>query len=147
MVKPEPLTVLYAEDEPGDRIPYADYLRAKGIQVIEATTPEGTMKCLELHPDRVRIDLVVLDLVMPAGDIDGGRKVLAFMQKHGIMVPVLLATAWGFNGPAKRAKDAYPDVVATRIMTKPFAPVDLHKAVTDVVKEWSKRKKGAKSSA
>jgi len=123
------LTVLLAEDDPGDRIPIVDYLISKGLLVVQATTPDQTIRYLEAGKDC--IDVVVLDLVMPEGYVQGGEDVLANMDSHGILIPVILATAWGYNGPAERLSQIYSPLIQGRILTKTFLPSELHKEILD----------------
>ena len=57
------IRVLFAEDDPGDRIPCADFLRAKGFDVTEVTKPEQAIDCL--RDTEIQYDIIILDLVMP----------------------------------------------------------------------------------
>ncbi|KKM23059.1 hypothetical protein LCGC14_1619010 [marine sediment metagenome] len=138
------LVILLAEDDPGDRIPVAAYLRSKGHKVVEAVNPAQTIRCLEAASDR--IDAIVLDLIMPEDDPKGGEKVLEYMNHNDIMVPVILATAWGYNGPAEEARQIHPKAVK-KVMTKTFLPAELHDEVVNAVKgtgNGSKSKAAAK---
>ncbi len=127
------IRVLYAEDDPGDRAPCVAFLRFKGLDVTEVMHPEQAKNCLrDAEP---QFNIVVLDLVMPEDDPKGGEKVLAFMKKERIMVPVILATAWGYNGPAKQAREAHVPLVR-EILTKTFLPSELLRSIQRVVKQW-----------
>lgn len=120
-------TVLFAEDNPEDRIPAAEYLRRFGWRVDEVFDPTKAKESLR----EATFDVVVLDLVMPENNPKGGEEVLLFMKQRGIKTPVILATAWGYNGPAQRARNIYPEVVR-RILTKTFPPSDLLAAINEV---------------
>jgi len=105
MAASEPV-LLFAEDNPEDRIPVARFLRAKGYRVVE----------------------VIMDLVMPEDNPRGGEEILQFMHDNGIETPVILATAWGYDGPAQRAKSAYSQVVRC-VLTKTFDSSELVAAI------------------
>lgn len=117
-------TVLFAEDAPEDRVPAAKYLSRKGYDVVEVFDPKQAIESLK----EARFDVVILDLVMPEDNPQGGEEVLRFMKKHRIKTPVILATAWGNNGPALKARAIFPEIVCS-ILTKTFEPSDLLKTV------------------
>jgi len=118
------LTVLFAEDNPDNRIPVACDLRNEGFDVVEVFNPKQAMMALA----EMDFDLVILDLVMPESNPHGGEQVLKFMKGEKIRTPVILATAWGYNGPALRATDVYPAVVKS-ILTKSFSSEELLEAI------------------
>ena len=132
------IKVLYAEDRPADRLPVADFLRAKGCEVTEVSNPDQAIDCLK--DGQEAYDVVVLDIVMPEGNAEGGEKVLDNMEQNDIISPVILATAWGYNGPAKRARDAHPSIVR-EIITKTFLPSQLYETIVHVLKQSNKGKK------
>ena len=125
-------TILVVEDNPADRIVRADYLRASGYEVIGVRGPAEAKQCLMDRRDS--IDAVVLDLVMPQDNPRGGEDVLRFMDEEGLRVPVILATAWGYSAPARRAKEAYPELVRA-VLTKPF---DLQRLISELGDAMSK---------
>jgi CheY-like chemotaxis protein len=114
--------ILYAEDHAGDRAPVTAFLQAKGLDVVEVTDPSQAMEALSEGD----FDLVVLDLIMPEGDPEGGERVLQYMVDHGKeTIPVILATAYGYNGPAARAKTKFSGIVKD-VITKTFDPPELY---------------------
>lgn len=123
------MKILFAEDNPRDRLPVTDYLRDKDCEVVEVCDPKQAQAAL----DESTFDVVVLDLMMPEGNIEGGKEVLKHMKQHGITTPVILATAWGYNGPAQDASRANPNVVK-RILTKAFTPQELWAALKEATK-------------
>ncbi len=131
-------TVLFADDERMDRVAQVDYLRAKGLEVIEVVDPEQAMECLLEHPDHICLDLVVLDLVMPRDNENGGMQVLEYMREHEKNIPVILATAWGFDGPALRVQEASGGAVR-EVLTKPFLPKELHAAILKLLEDSSEK--------
>jgi CheY-like chemotaxis protein len=83
-----PLTVLVVDDEPADRKLLSDLLAAEGGQVLTA----GNGREAVGHLQRVRPDLVVLDLVMP--EMDGFGVIEAIRDRPDCRdVPILIVTA------------------------------------------------------
>ena len=106
------------------------YLRSKGWNVTEVFDPEQAIELLKENED-TPFDAVILDVVMPEDNSEGGEEVLAFIKKQDAgkrRTPVILATAWGYNGPAERAKAAYPEAVKATL-TKTFALKELTDAL------------------
>jgi CheY-like chemotaxis protein len=123
--------ILFAEDNPEARIPVAKYLRSRDWDVTEVFDPEQAIQILEENKE-TPFDAVILDLVMPENNPKGGEQVLAFIKKQdggNRQTPVILATAWGYNGPAQQAKAIYPEAVKA-ILTKTFALQELLDALT-----------------
>lgn len=123
--------ILFAEDNPEDRIPVAKYLRSKNWDVTEVFDPKQAIEILKENKD-TPFDAVILDLVMPENNPKGGEEVLAVMKDLEVgrrPTPVILATAWGYNGPAQRARAKYPEAVKS-ILTKTFALKELTDALT-----------------
>jgi CheY-like chemotaxis protein len=114
------IRILYAEDHSGDRAPVAAFLRGKGLEVVEVFDPVQAIEVLATG----EFDAVVLDLIMPEGDPDGGLRVIRYMVDRNIQTPVVLATAYGYNGPANRVRSLHPDIVKD-IVTKTFDPPEL----------------------
>jgi CheY-like chemotaxis protein len=91
--------------------------------------PEQAIEILDENKD-TPFDAVILDLVMPENNPKGGEEVLQFLRnqddehKRKTPTPVIIATAWGYNGPAQRAKAVYPEAVKA-ILTKTFALKEL----------------------
>ena len=86
-------------------------LEADGHEVVLAETGEAALDLIAAHPGR--IDLVVLDVMLPGVD---GFKVAADMRAHGWLVPILMLTARG------RAEDVLHgfEAGADDYLPKPF---------------------------
>jgi CheY-like chemotaxis protein len=122
--------ILFAEDSPEGRIPVAKYLRSKRWEVTEVSDPAQAIEMLKENKD-TPFDVVVLDLVMPENNPKGGEEVLCFLRKQDAnkrQTPVILATAWGYDGPAQSAKAVYPEAVKC-ILTKTFSLKELSDAL------------------
>jgi CheY-like chemotaxis protein len=120
-----------AEDHPEERIPLARYLRAKGYDVVEVFEPDQAKESLSDALAGIPFDAVVLDLIMPEGNEMGGEEVLQFMRANGIDTPVIIATAYGYNGHARHAKTEFPTLVR-EILRKMFQPQDLVRIIETV---------------
>jgi CheY-like chemotaxis protein len=123
------LRILFAEDNPRDRAPVSEYLIEKGCDVVEVCDPDQAQVALK----EGTFDAIILDLIMPEDNPEGGKEVLKYMKRHGISTPVILATAWGYNGPAQDATRANPEVVKC-ILTKTFTPKELWAALSEVTR-------------
>lgn len=124
--------ILVAEDDPAIRIPMARFLRRQMHEVVEVYHPVHAQQALrESKEEGERLDLIVLDLIMPANNPNGGREVLEFMRDENIETPVILATAYGYNGPADRARRDFPTV--KDVLTKTFPLEELQSLIEQVV--------------
>ena len=111
-------TILLADDEARIRRLVLDFLKRDGHSVVEAA--DGTQAIDLLDRQRVRFDLVILDVMMPGAD---GFTVLRHIRRteEGRHMPVMMLTA--------RAEDV--DEVfgleqgADDYVTKPFSPLVL----------------------
>lgn len=84
-------TILIADDDPVQRRLLEAMTRRFGYQVECVQGGETALARIEA-PDQPRVDLLILDLVMP--DLDG-MAVLAVMRERGLDVPVIVQTANG----------------------------------------------------
>jgi two-component system, OmpR family, KDP operon response regulator KdpE len=105
--------ILIVDDEPNIISTVAPLLRARGYDVLSATTGRGALEAVERHGP----DLIVLDLGLP--DIDGVEVCLQVRQTSS--VPVLVLSARGAEGDKVRALDAGAD----DYVTKPFGADEL----------------------
>jgi CheY-like chemotaxis protein len=130
-----PKRILFAEDNPIDRIPVSMYLtRAHKCEVIEVFDPGQACAALEESESlKTPFDVIILDLEMPRKHMKGGEEVLQYMKTHKIYTPVVLATVWGKSTAAREATAVYPEVVK-RILNKSFSLDDLWKALLEAVK-------------
>jgi DNA-binding response OmpR family regulator len=108
--------ILFADDDPGMRALVAINFEAEGFAV---TTASDGIAALE-EVERVRPDLVVLDVMMPGLD---GLEVLQELRKRPAAadIPVVLLTAKATDADVWDGWKAGADYY----MTKPFKPEDL----------------------
>ena len=83
--------ILIVDDDPVQRRLVENMVSRFGYEAMTADGGDAALKLL-MSTDRVRIDAVVLDLVMP--DLDG-LGVLARMREAGLSTPVIVQTAHG----------------------------------------------------
>src|SRR4051794_26322252 len=84
-------TILVVDDDPVQRRLLEAMVRRFGYEPVLAETGEAALALLR-SPEGERVDVVILDLVMP--DLDG-LGVLARMRENGIETPVIVQTAHG----------------------------------------------------
>jgi adenylate cyclase len=108
--------ILFADDDPGMRALVVINLEAEGFEV---TTAEDGFSALE-KAERLRPDLIVLDVMMPGRD---GLDVLQELRKRPAVaaIPVVLLTAKATDADVWEGWKAGADYY----MTKPFKPEDL----------------------
>jgi DNA-binding response OmpR family regulator len=108
--------ILFADDDPGMRALVVINLEAEGFAV---TTAEDGCSALE-KVERIRPDLIVLDVMMPGRD---GLDVLQELKKRPEVagIPVVLLTAKATDADVWEGWKAGADYY----MTKPFKPEDL----------------------
>jgi CheY-like chemotaxis protein len=125
--------ILLAEDEPTTRIPIAKYLRHCGYEVVEVFDPDQAKQALrEAKENDKPFSVVVLDLLMPSTNPEGGREVLCYMGENQMGDwPVILATAYGYNGPASRLREEFSNV--RKVLTKTFPTARLREAIDAIV--------------
>jgi CheY-like chemotaxis protein len=91
-------TILLVDDEELIRDLVVQVLSESGYTVI--TAPDGKSGLKLYDEQQARIDLVILDLIMPEM---GGRKCLAELLKMDPQVRVLIASGYALDGPAIEA--------------------------------------------
>jgi len=111
--------ILLVDDEKVARTVYGDYLTAAGHAVICVPTVADARAALALHA----IDVVVTDLILPAGD---GMDVLQHTRERYPSVEVVVITALDKVGPAVRAIKSG----AAEYLVKPVTPEALNHAVS-----------------
>ncbi len=126
-------TVLVVDDEERIRKLVGDFLRSRGFAVEEAADGREALKAFLDHPER--IDLVILDVMMPPPD---GWSVLQQIRSTA-RTPVLMLTARGgeydqLEGFARGADD---------YVTKPFSPGLLVARVEALLRRTAETKKEA----
>ena len=112
--------VLVAEDNPANLMAVADYLMAKGYQVVVAHDgAEAVARARETHPD-----LMLMDIQMPGMDgLEATRQIRADTTLAAI--PIIALTALAMPGDRERCIAAGVDVYLTK-------PVPLPELVTTI---------------
>ncbi|MEA4884395.1 MAG: response regulator transcription factor [Clostridia bacterium] len=106
--------VLIADDESRMRRLISDFLRREGFVILEA---EDGRKALDMYLDDPRIELVILDVMMPGLD---GWVVCREIRKRS-QVPIIMLTA-----RAEENDQLFGfDIGADEYITKPFSPMIL----------------------
>jgi CheY-like chemotaxis protein len=112
------------DDEPSVRMLASTALTRGGFRVIEAADGLEGLEALAADP---HVDIVVLDLTMPALD---GMEVLEAIREQHPFLPVLLSS--GYSG------DHLPtgtlEAGLTVFLRKPYAPSQLLAAVSDLLR-------------
>jgi two-component system KDP operon response regulator KdpE len=108
-----PQTILLVDDEPAIVAAMTPLLRSRGYLVDAETTGRGALATL----DRIRPDLVILDLGLPDGD---GLEICRLIRSRS-SVPIVVLSARG----GEKDKVAALDRGADDYVTKPFGPDEL----------------------
>lgn len=119
-------TILIVDDEPVQRRLLEAVVLKTGHDCITADGGEAALEIIN-GPDRARIALIVLDLVMP--DLDG-MGVLARMREQSINVPVIVQTAQGGIDTAVNAMRAG----AFDFVVKPVSPERLQVSIKNAMR-------------
>jgi len=88
-------TILLIDDEPVVREMWEDFLTQKGYHIITAEDGIKGIECFKKHS--TRIDLVILDLIMPNL---GGKETLTTLREIDPKVKVLVTSGYSENGQA-----------------------------------------------
>ncbi|KJB85484.1 heme transporter CcmC [Paenibacillus sp. E194] len=118
-------TILVADDDENIVELIGLYLRAEGFHVIEA---RDGMEALR-YMDAERVDLVILDIMMP--NMDGWELCEELRRLHPDL-PILMATAKGEPGQKVRGFQLGTD----DYITKPFDPVELVMRVKALLRRY-----------
>ncbi len=110
--------VLVVDDDPAVRDLVAEYLTARGHEVLRAVNGVEAREVLE----RERVGVVVTDLQMPVLD---GLGVLAYVRDHADRLPVIIVSGSWTPGQRQVALG----LGAVRVYSK---PVDLERLARDV---------------
>lgn len=118
------MRVLVVDDDAELREVVAMILRAEGHEVVEAANGAEALSALDRH----RIDVIVLDMLMPV--MDGWQFAAAYKDRTGAMkAPIIALTA-----AADAAKRAH-EIEADALVEKPFELAALLEAVTRVQRQ------------
>ncbi len=119
-------TILLVDDEKYIRELGVELLTDVGYEVFTAADGEGA---LELYrKEQQRIDLVILDLVIPGM---GGKKCYEEILKINPQAKILIVSGYSVNGPGKEAMEAG----AKGFVGKPFDVSHMLKVVRDILDE------------
>ena len=116
------LRVLVVDDDPTNRLVASHLMKALGCEVVTAN--DGLEALAALH--REAFQLVVADLEMPQLD---GLGLLARMQRDGVRIPVIVASAHADGETRRRAHEAG----ASAYVTKPYTVGELQQAMQQVL--------------
>jgi two-component system, cell cycle sensor histidine kinase and response regulator CckA len=117
-------TILVAEDHEGLGQLAAETLTGLGYQVILAT--DGETAAQNFHANRTRIDLVVLDVMLPKLS---GPEVYARMQKDKPDLPVIFTTGYSPDiGLLQKAQQE-----GLPVLQKPYSPRELGRKVRETL--------------
>lgn len=119
-------TILFVDDEEGIRQIGEDILKRLGYQVITAKSGESAIEIFQ--NDKEKIDLVILDMIMP--DMGGGET-FDHLKEIDPLVKVLLSSGYTINGQAKTILDRG----CKGFIQKPFSLGDLSKRVKQIMGE------------
>jgi CheY-like chemotaxis protein len=117
-----PLRVLIADDERNVRFSLGLLLRTGGHEVIECANGEEAVRTHQT--DAARIDVVILDMVMP--DMSG-KEVLAKIREVAPDVPVIVSS--GFSAGSEVARPGRGSAVFH--LAKPYTAEQLERALAD----------------
>ena len=119
------IILLVDDEEPilnlGDQV-----LSNFGYTVI--TAPDGESALEIYHEKKEKINLIILDLIMPGM---GGRKCLEKLLKINLQAKVLIASGYSVNGPTRGALEAG----AKGFISKPYDAKKMLKAVRKALEE------------
>jgi two-component system cell cycle sensor histidine kinase/response regulator CckA len=118
-------TILLVDDEDGVRTVAARMLEQLGYRVLVA--PSGS-RALEMYPGEPdRIDLVILDMLMPGM---GGRETFQKLKEADPRVRVLLSSGYSLDGEAQQVITAG----ARGFIQKPYRLVNLSHKVAEILR-------------
>jgi len=119
-------TILLVDDEKYIRELGVELLTDVGYEVFTATDGEGALQLY--RKEQRRIDLVILDLVIPGM---GGKKCYEEILKINPQAKILIVSGYSVNGPGKEAMEAG----AKGFVGKPFDVSHLLETVRDILDE------------
>ncbi len=119
-------TILLVDDEKYIRELGVELLTDVGYEVFTATDGEGALQLY--RKEQQRIDLVILDLVIPGM---GGKKCYEEILKINPQAKILIVSGYSVNGPGKEAMEAG----AKGFVGKPFDVSHMLETVRDILDE------------
>jgi DNA-binding NtrC family response regulator len=121
--------ILIVDDERNVRLNYRITLETEGYEIFEAVSAANALDDMVGRS----FDLAILDMRMPAMD---GLQLLAKMREVGIMVPVMIVTAYSDVRQAVQAMK----LGAIDFLEKPLRPEALRRIVTEILKRHDPQK-------
>jgi two-component system cell cycle sensor histidine kinase/response regulator CckA len=118
-------TILLAEDEPVIAQVTTEMLKSLGYEVLNASTGEEAAEIYREH--RERIDLVIMDMVMPGG---GGGPAVDRISEINPEVKVLLSSGYSLNGMIKEVMDRGG---IRSFIQKPFVIGELSQKIREIL--------------
>jgi len=117
--------ILVVEDNDRSRRLLKVLLKAKGYEVIEATTGEGAMNCLRDQAP----DLILMDIQLPNTDgLELTREIRSRAETENI--PIVAVTAYAMKGDRERILEAGCDAY----ISKPINTRELPLLIADLLK-------------
>jgi CheY-like chemotaxis protein len=114
------MNILLVDDEAMMRKMVKLTLQKRGFQVFDAAAGSQAIALAEQHP----IDILVTDIVMD--DMDGWTLAGSLTQRHPGL-PVVFTSGYPVDFEDERPKDVH-----CTFLSKPFQPVDLVNAISDL---------------
>lgn len=111
------MKILVVEDDEGIAEVVELALSQSGHQVVTAPNGRAALEIL----DRTRVDLVLLDMIMPV--MDGWEFAKSYRERPGRKAPIVVMTAAA--DAARRAAE----IGSTRVLAKPFGIGELYDVV------------------
>lgn len=128
------INILVADDEERMRKLVADFLKVEGYNIIEA---ENGSRALELFHNGSKLDLVILDVMMPV--LDGWSACSEIRKKSNL--PIIMLTA-----RSEEADELFGfDLGADEYITKPFNPMILVARVQALLRRLGNGKESVKA--
>ncbi len=117
-------TILVVDDEPGIREMAGDLLSMLGYTTLLAE--DGAAACRVFREREGRIDLVLLDIIMPNM---GGKETFETLRALSPSLPILLSSGYTVQGRAQEILDKG----ANGFLQKPYCLADLARAVRGIL--------------
>ena len=127
-------TIMVVDDERFIIEITGEWLQELGYQVITAPSGQEALALYETHGNKV--DLVILDMVMPG--MDGGET-FDRLQAIDPDVKVLLISGYGLDGKAEKIHDQG----CRGFIQKPFTIIQLSEKIKSILAESPSRRRGA----
>lgn len=118
-------TILVVDDDENIRKLISFFLQNEGLRIVEANDGLQAMSAME----RERIDLVVLDIMMPLMD---GWQLCSELRKSHPDIPLVMVTAKGERGHKVKGFQLGTD----DYLVKPFDPIELVMRVKALMKRY-----------